>query len=80
MLFHFPGLLDTPGIAGFYGRIADFAQTRGLFMITPEHHGPGWQGVPGGTPSPPLDDPGFVSRYRLCPRPGSPVVPARPPG
>ncbi|MBW8482439.1 alpha/beta hydrolase family esterase [Actinomadura parmotrematis] len=61
VLFHFPGLFETPGLAEFFGRMADFAQTRGLIMITPEHYGVGWQGVAAGTPSPDLDDPGFVT-------------------
>ncbi|WP_165966630.1 prolyl oligopeptidase family serine peptidase [Actinomadura sp. 7K507] len=64
VLFHFPGLLETPGIAEYYGRMADYAQTRGFIMITPEHYGPGWQGVPAGTPSPDVDDPGFVQRLQ----------------
>ncbi|MFV2176618.1 alpha/beta hydrolase family esterase [Actinomadura sp. LOL_016] len=63
-LFHFPGLLETPGIAEFYGRMADYAQTRGFIMVTPEHYGIGWQGVLAGTPSPDVDDPGFVRRLQ----------------
>ncbi|OLT32932.1 hypothetical protein BJF79_35605 [Actinomadura sp. CNU-125] len=63
-LFHFPGLFETPGIAEFYGRMADYAQTRGFIMVTPEHHGVGWQGVLGGTPGPDVDDPGFVRRLQ----------------
>ncbi|WP_344245876.1 hypothetical protein [Actinocorallia libanotica] len=64
VLFHFPGLFETPGMAEFYGRMADYAQTRGFIMITPEHYGRGWQGVPAGTPSPDLDDPGFIRRLQ----------------
>ncbi|GGV33064.1 hypothetical protein GCM10010182_65940 [Actinomadura cremea] len=63
-LFHFPGLLETPGIAEFYGRMADYARTRGFIMVTPEHYGIGWQGVLAGTPSPDVDDPGFVRRLQ----------------
>ncbi|MEO5876537.1 MAG: hypothetical protein ABIS86_01800, partial [Streptosporangiaceae bacterium] len=61
VLFHFPGLYETPGLAELYGRMADFAQTRGFIMITPEHYGSGWQGVPAGPSSPDVDDPGFVT-------------------
>ncbi|MFC5746252.1 alpha/beta hydrolase family esterase [Actinomadura rugatobispora] len=64
VLFHFPGLLETPGIAEWYGRMADYAQTRGFIMMTPEHYGIGWQGVLAGTPSPDVDDPGFVQRLQ----------------
>jgi poly(3-hydroxybutyrate) depolymerase len=63
-LFHFPGLLEWPGAAEFFGRMADYAQTRGHIMITPEHYGAGWQGVPGGPTSPDVDDPGFVTRLQ----------------
>ena len=63
-LFHFPGLFETPGIAEWYGRMADYAQTRGFIMVTPEHYGMGWQGVLAGTPEPDLDDPGFVRRLQ----------------
>ncbi|RSN53189.1 alpha/beta hydrolase family esterase [Actinomadura sp. WAC 06369] len=63
-LFHFPGLLESPAVAEWFGRMADFAQTRGFIMVTPEHHGVGWQGVLGGTPGPDLDDPGFVRRLQ----------------
>lgn len=63
-LFHFPGLLETPAIAEWYGRMSDYAQTRGFIMVTPEHHGVGWQGVLGGTPGPDVDDPGFVRRLQ----------------
>ncbi|WP_148086098.1 alpha/beta hydrolase family esterase [Actinocorallia herbida] len=61
VLFHFPGLLEAPSIAEFYGRMADYAQTRGFIMVTPEHYGQGWQGVPAGSTSPDVDDPGFVA-------------------
>ncbi|MEU5876381.1 hypothetical protein [Spirillospora sp. NPDC047279] len=64
VLFHFPGLFETPGLAEYFGRMADYARTRGFIMITPEHYGPGWQGVPAGTPSPDVDDPGFVHRLQ----------------
>ncbi|GAA3207529.1 hypothetical protein [Actinocorallia longicatena] len=64
VLFHFPGLGESPGIAEYYGRMSDYAQTRGFIMITPEHYGIGWQGVLAGTPSPALDDPGFVNRLQ----------------
>ena len=64
VLFHFPGLLETPGLAEYFGRMADFAQTRGFIMITPEHYGIGWQGVQGGTPGADVDDPGFVNRLQ----------------
>jgi poly(3-hydroxybutyrate) depolymerase len=64
VLFHFPGLLESPGAAEYFGRMADYAQTRGFIMITPEHHGIGWQGVPGGASSPDVDDPGFVRRLQ----------------
>ncbi|WP_329089538.1 hypothetical protein OG979_35410 [Actinomadura citrea] len=64
VLFHFPGLFETPGAAEFFGRMADYAQSRGFIMITPEHYGVGWQGVPAGTPSPDVDDPGFVRRLQ----------------
>jgi poly(3-hydroxybutyrate) depolymerase len=60
-LFHFPGLFETPLFAEFFGRMADYARTRGFIMITPEHHGTGWQGVAGGQPGRDVDDPGFVS-------------------
>ncbi|MFB4314039.1 alpha/beta hydrolase family esterase [Actinomadura sp. 21ATH] len=60
-LFHFPGLIETPWMAEFFGRMADHAQTRGLIMVTPEHYGIGWQGVGGGPTSPDVDDPGFVA-------------------
>ncbi|MFB4303126.1 alpha/beta hydrolase family esterase [Actinomadura sp. NTSP31] len=60
-LFHFPGLFETPLFAEFYGRMADYAKTRGFIMITPEHYGTGWQGVAGGQPGADVDDPGFVS-------------------
>ncbi|MDL4817236.1 alpha/beta hydrolase family esterase [Actinomadura opuntiae] len=63
-LFHFPGLGETPGIAEWYGRMADYAQTRGFIQITPEHYGIGWQGVEAGTTSPDLDDPGFVRQLQ----------------
>jgi poly(3-hydroxybutyrate) depolymerase len=76
VLFHFPGLIETPWMAEFFGRMADYAQTRGFIMITPEHYGIGWQGVTGGTPVPDVDDPGFVaalqdvliSRFNADPR------------
>lgn len=65
VLFHFPGLFEAPWMAEFFGRMADYAQTRGFIMITPEHYKQGWQGVPAGTPSPPdVDDPGFVERLQ----------------
>lgn len=64
VLFHFPGLFEAPSIAEFYGRMADFAQSRGFIMVTPEHIGMGWQGVLGGTTSPALDDPGFVTKLQ----------------
>jgi poly(3-hydroxybutyrate) depolymerase len=64
VLFHFPGLLESPPIAEFYGRMADYAQTRGFIMITPEHYGSGWQGVPGGPTSPDVDDPGFITKLQ----------------
>jgi poly(3-hydroxybutyrate) depolymerase len=64
VLFHFPGLGETPGLAEYYGRMADFAQTRGFIMITPEHYGLGWQGVAGGPTSPDVDDPGFVTELQ----------------
>lgn len=64
VLFHFPGLFETPGMAEYFGRMADYAQTRGFIMITAEHYGIGWQGVPGGPPSPDVDDPGFVRRLQ----------------
>ncbi|MEO3822702.1 hypothetical protein [Actinomadura sp. B10D3] len=61
VLFHFPGLIETPWMAEFFGRMAHYARTRGFIMITPEHHGIGWQGVAGGAPAPDVDDPGFVN-------------------
>ncbi|ROO84910.1 poly(3-hydroxybutyrate) depolymerase [Actinocorallia herbida] len=64
VLFHFPGLIEAPWMAEFFGRMADHARTRGYIMITPEHHGRGWQGVPAGTTEPELDDPGFVMRLQ----------------
>ena len=64
VLFHFPGLYEAPWMAEFFGRMADYAQTRGFIMITPEHHGNGWQGVPGGAASPDVDDPGYVERLQ----------------
>jgi poly(3-hydroxybutyrate) depolymerase len=64
VLFHFPGLYEAPWMAELFGRMADYAQSRGFIMITPEHYGPGWQGVLAGTPSPDLDDPGFVERLQ----------------
>ncbi|GAB2861680.1 hypothetical protein GCM10022221_71690 [Actinocorallia aurea] len=64
VLFHFPGLIEAPWMAEFFGRMADHARTRGYIMITPEHYGRGWQGVPGGTAEPDLDDPGFVGRLQ----------------
>ncbi|MFI0351144.1 alpha/beta hydrolase family esterase [Actinomadura sp. 9N407] len=60
-LFHFPGLIETPWMAEFFGRMADHAQSHGFIMITPEHHGIGWQGVGGGPAEPDVDDPGFVA-------------------
>lgn len=64
VLFHFPGLFEAPWMAEFFGRMADHARTRGFIMITPEHYKRGWQGVPAGTPSPDVDDPGFVERLQ----------------
>jgi poly(3-hydroxybutyrate) depolymerase len=64
VLFHFPGLVESPSIAEFIGRMADYAQTRGFIMITPEHYGQGWQGVPAGTTSPDVDDPGFINKLQ----------------
>ncbi|MFI0446379.1 alpha/beta hydrolase family esterase [Actinomadura sp. 6N118] len=64
VLFHFPGLYEAPWMAELFGQMADYAQTRGFIMITPEHYGAGWQGVAGGPASPDVDDPGFVTKLQ----------------
>ncbi|MDX6741000.1 hypothetical protein [Actinocorallia sp. A-T 12471] len=64
VLFHFPGLIETPWMAELFGRMSDHARTRGYIMVTAEHYGQGWQGVPAGTPEPDVDDPGFINRLQ----------------
>ncbi|GAA3225319.1 hypothetical protein GCM10010468_52890 [Actinocorallia longicatena] len=67
VLFHFPGLVETPWMAELFGRMADYAQKHGFIMITPEHHGIAWQEVGSQhdvPPDPDVDDPGFVDRLQ----------------
>jgi poly(3-hydroxybutyrate) depolymerase len=59
-LFHFPGLRETGPAAESTGQLRAHADRFGYLMVIPEHFGPGWQGVLAGTPSPDVDDPGFV--------------------
>jgi poly(3-hydroxybutyrate) depolymerase len=61
VLHHFPGLYETAVVADTFGHLREHADRHGYLLVIPEHQGPGWQGVLGGTPAPPdLDDPGFV--------------------
>jgi poly(3-hydroxybutyrate) depolymerase len=61
VLYHFPGLYETAVVADTFGHLREHADRHGYLLVVPEHYGPGWQGVLGGTPAPPdLDDPGFV--------------------
>ncbi|EWC60791.1 LpqC [Actinokineospora spheciospongiae] len=60
VLFHFPGLLETPAVAEQYDKLTPHADERGYLLVIPEHYGTGWQGVLGGPPVPDVDDPGFV--------------------
>lgn len=64
VLFHFPGLFETPSTAEFFGRMSVYSRTRGFIMITAEHYAQGWQGVPAGPTSPDVDDPGFINRLQ----------------
>lgn len=59
-LLHFPGLYETPALAELFDRHAKHADDNGYLMVIPAHHGVGWQGVPGGSATPDVDDPGFV--------------------
>lgn len=64
VLFHLPGLIETPWMAELFGRMSQYSRTRGFIMITAEHHGIGWQVGSNVPRDPDVDDPGFINRLQ----------------
>lgn len=59
-LVHFPGLGENAYFAEQFSELFPAADQNGYLMVVPEHYGTGWQGVPGGTALPNVDDLGYV--------------------
>ncbi|WP_051712533.1 alpha/beta hydrolase family esterase [Spirillospora albida] len=64
VLFHLPGLIETPWMAELFGRMSQYSRTRGFIMVTAEHYGLGWQVGADVPRDPDVDDPGFINRLQ----------------